>query len=112
VKRRRQSRIALETTYDTSQIRLPGRPDGRRGTNVERRVKLRHEDQALEVCKGIVLGFYRAEHRGFELLEYAEDSPSELASHAVEIWRRRGRHCTFPRNFVEKYTPNWAWLVR
>jgi hypothetical protein len=80
--------------------------------DLERRVKLRHEDQALEVCKGIVLGFYRAEHRGFELLEYAEDSPSELASHAVEIWRRRRRHCTFPRNFVEKYTPNWAWLVR
>jgi hypothetical protein len=80
--------------------------------DLERRVKLRHEDQALEVCKGIVLGFYRAEHRGFELLEYAEDSPAELASHAVEIWRRRRRHYTFPRNFVEKYTPNWAWLVR
>jgi hypothetical protein len=29
----------------------------------------------------------------------------------VEIWRRR-RHYTFPRNFVEKYTPNWARLVR
>ena len=47
--------------------------------DLERRVKLRHEDEALEVCKGIVLGLYRAEHRGFELLEYAEDSPSELA---------------------------------
>jgi hypothetical protein len=79
--------------------------------DLERRVKLRHEDQALEVCKGIVLEFYRAEHRGFELLKYAEDSPAELASHAVEIWRRR-RHYTFPRNFVEKYTPNWARLVR
>jgi hypothetical protein len=54
--------------------------------DLERRVNLRHEDQALDVCKGIVLGFYRAEHRGFELLEYAEDSPSELASHAAEIW--------------------------
>ena len=80
--------------------------------DLERRVKLRHEDEALEVCKGIVLGLYRAEHRGFELLEYAEDSPSELAGHAVEIWRRRRRHCTFPRDFVEKFTPNWAWLVR
>jgi hypothetical protein len=28
--------------------------------DLERRVKLRHEDQALEVCKGIVLGLYRA----------------------------------------------------
>ena len=80
--------------------------------DLERRVKLRHEDEALEVCKGIVLGLYRAEHRGFELLEYAEDSPSELAGQAVEVWRRRRRDCTFPRNFVEKYTADWAWLVR
>jgi hypothetical protein len=80
--------------------------------DLARRVKLRHEAEALEVCEGIVLGLYRAEHRGFELLEYAEDSPSELAGQALEIWRRRRRDCTFPRNFVEKYTPNWAWLVR
>lgn len=80
--------------------------------DLERRVKLRHEDEALDVCKGIVLGLYRAEHRSFELLEYAEDSPSELAGRAVEICRRRRREWTFPHNFVEKYTPNWAWLVR
>ena len=80
--------------------------------DLERRVNLRHEDEALDVCKGIVLGLYRAEHRSFELLEYAEDSPSELAGRAVDICRRRRREWTFPRNFVEKYTPNWAWLVR
>jgi hypothetical protein len=38
--------------------------------DLERRVKLRHENEAAELCKGIVLGLYRAEHRGFELLEY------------------------------------------
>jgi hypothetical protein len=75
--------------------------------DLERRVKLRHEDEALDVCKGIVLGLHRAEHRSFELLEYAEDSPSELAGRAVEICRRR-REWTFPRNFVEEFTPNWA----
>jgi hypothetical protein len=58
------------------------------------------------------LGLYRAERRSFELLEYAEDSPSELAGRAVEICRRRRREWKFPRNFVEEYTPNWAWLVR
>jgi hypothetical protein len=52
------------------------------------------------------LGFYRAEHRGFKLLEYAEDSPSELAGHAVEIWRGRRRDWALPRSFVEKYTPS------
>jgi hypothetical protein len=80
--------------------------------DLERRVKLGHEDEAVEVCMGIVLGLYRAEHRGFELLEYAEDSPSELAGRAVEIWRRRRRKETFPRDFVEKFTPKWEWLAR
>ena len=80
--------------------------------DLERRVKLRHEDEATELCKGIVLGLYRAEQRGFELLEYAEDCPSELAGHAVDIWRRRRRHCTLPRAFIEKFTPDWDWLVR
>jgi len=74
--------------------------------DLKRRVTLAHEDEAAEVCKGIVLGLYRAEHRGFELLEYAEDSPSELAGRAVEIWRRKRRNYRFPRNFVEKFTPD------
>jgi hypothetical protein len=80
--------------------------------DLERRIKLGHDDEAAAVCKGIVLGLYRAEHSGFELLEYAEDSPSELAGRAAAIWRRRRRDCDFPLNFVEKFTPKWEWLVR
>jgi hypothetical protein len=80
--------------------------------DLERRVKLRHENEAVELCKGIVLGLYRAEHRGFELLEDAEDCPSELAGHAVDIWQRRRRNYALPRTFVEKFTPDWDWLVR
>jgi hypothetical protein len=80
--------------------------------DLERRVKLRHEDEAIELCKGIVLGLYRAEQSGFELLEYAEDCPSKLAGHAVDIWQRRRRNCTLPRTFIEKFTPDWDWLVR
>jgi hypothetical protein len=80
--------------------------------DLERRVKLGHEDEATELCKGIVLGLYRAEQRGFELLEYAGDCPSELAGHAVDIWRRRRRNCALPRTFIEKFTPDWEWLVR
>lgn len=80
--------------------------------DLERRARLRHENEATELCKGIVLGLYRAEQRGFELLEYAEDSPSEFAGQAVDIWQRRRRNCTLPRTFVEKFTPEWDWLVR
>jgi hypothetical protein len=42
--------------------------------DLERRVKLRHENEATELCKGIVLGLYRAEQRGFELLSFGYES--------------------------------------
>ena len=80
--------------------------------DLERRVKLRHEDEATALCKGIVLGLYRAEQRGFELLEYAEDGPSELAGQAVAIWQRRRRNVSLPRRFIETFTPEWDWLAR
>jgi hypothetical protein len=80
--------------------------------DLERRIKLRHEDEATELCKGIVLGLDRAEHRGFELLEYAEDCPSQLATHAVNICQRRRRNGALPRIFIQKFTPGWDWLVR
>jgi len=76
-----------------------------------RRIRLRHEDEATELCKGMVLGLYRAEQRHFELLEYADDCPSELAGRAVNTWQRRHRQRALPRAFVEKFTPRWHWLV-
>jgi hypothetical protein len=79
--------------------------------DLERRVTLRHEDEATAVCKGIVVGLYRAEQRGFELLEYAEDGPSELAGLAVATWQRRRRNVSLPRTFVETFTPDWDWLA-
>jgi hypothetical protein len=78
--------------------------------DLERRVKLQHEDEATEICQGIVLGLYRAEQRGFELLEYADECPSQLASRAVDKWRGR-RQATLPRTFVQKFTPDWDWLL-
>ena len=80
--------------------------------DLERRVKLRHEDEATALCKGIVLGLYHAEQRGFELLEYAEDVPAELAGQAVAIWQRRRRNVSLPRTFIETFTPEWDWLAR
>lgn len=82
------------------------------GTSSPQRRLGKRSKRQTELCKGIVLGLYRAEHRGFELLEYAEDCPSELAGHAVDIWQRRRRNYVLPRTFVEKFTPDWDWLVR
>lgn len=80
--------------------------------DLERRVKLGHEDEATALCEGIVLGLYRAEQRGFDLLEYAEDGPSEFAGKAVAIWQRRRRNVSLPRTFIETFTPEWDWLAR
>ena len=80
--------------------------------DLKRRMALRHRDEAAEISKGIVVGLYRAERHGFELLDYAEDCPSELAGNAVEIvWRRR-RGARLPRSFIEKFVPEWDWLSR
>lgn len=79
--------------------------------DLTRRTRLRHEDEATELCKGIVLGLYRAERRGFELREYADDCASELAGRAVAILQRRRRQHALPRAFVQKLTPQWTWLV-
>ena len=80
--------------------------------DLDRRMKLGHEDEAFEICKGIVLGLYRAERSGFDLLEYAEDCPSELAGRAVEIWRRRRRKFSFPRSSSKHSRPSGSgWLA-
>ena len=79
--------------------------------DLERRIKLGHENEALEISKGIVLGLYRAERDGAELFEYAVDCPSEFAGQAVELWRRRRRALTFPPEFAERSTPEWDWLL-
>jgi hypothetical protein len=74
-------------------------------------VKLRRDADAHEVCGGIVAGLYRAEQRGLELFEYAVDSPAELASHAVGLWRGR-RTVGLSPEFLERYAPEWDWLLR
>ena len=79
--------------------------------DLERRVELRREVEALQVCSGIVAGLYNAERSGFELHQYAEDAPAELASRAVSIWSRRRRQHALSRQFVEKFTPDWDWLA-
>lgn len=37
--------------------------------DLKRRMALRHLDEATEIAKGIVVGLYRAERHGFELLD-------------------------------------------
>jgi hypothetical protein len=81
--------------------------------------------EALEVCKGIVLGLYRVHKTPTELAEYAPEFPGEHAAWVVDIWRaggdedkaaRRarplaGRGPAVPQDFVKQSVPQWGWLI-
>jgi len=82
------------------------------------------EAEALEVCKGIVLGLYRVRNRaGDEFLGWAPDFPEERAAWTVKLWRaggdeqkiatqsRGGKRPALPQDFVKQYVPEWDWLM-
>ena len=75
---------------------------------------------AFEVCKGVVLGLYRAHiGRGTDVLEYAPDFPLESATDAAELWRTKsGDRATKSvptadrlREFAEEHLPDWSSLL-
>ncbi len=56
-------------------------------SDIKRHLDLGLEAEALEICKGVVLGLYRLrEGRCGELLKLAPEFPVEAAAYAVEIW--------------------------
>ena len=83
--------------------------------DLRRRLDLRLGDEALEMCKGLVLGCYRLEHEGGgELLEYASEFPAETAAYAVESWRDGSgglKRTVLPGDFVEQFVPEWADMI-
>lgn len=78
--------------------------------------------EALETCKGIVLGLYRLDRsKDADLLEWAPDFAAEAAGDAVEIWLRGGggremaaksararKREGFPEDFIARFVPEWA----
>jgi len=59
--------------------------------DMQRHLELGLEAEALEICKGLVLGCYRlSERAGGDVLGWAPDFPAEAASHALEVWYRGG----------------------
>lgn len=89
---------------------------------MKRHIQGGREREALEVCKGILLGLYRLRHeKRDEFLGWAPDFPEETAAWTLETWRTsrskgqargRGRRkpAAFPEDFVDRYVPEWAWL--
>jgi hypothetical protein len=59
--------------------------------DLKRHLELGLEAEALEICKGLVLGCYRLSQRaGGDVLGWAPDFPGEAAGHALEVWYRGG----------------------
>jgi hypothetical protein len=95
--------------------------------DIKRRIKLGLEADALEVCKGTVLGLYRvARSGGGPVAEWAPDFPAEAAGNAIATWlgpgkgkrpdgsgpkRKERKRPPFPREFVEKKVPEWAEMI-
>lgn len=90
-------------------------------SDLKRQMKLGLEMEALEICKGILLGLYRIrDTRSDEFLGWAEDFPAEAAADAVRVLaggkqrvasgpRRARPH--FGEEFVDKHLPEWSDLI-
>ncbi|OGP87286.1 MAG: hypothetical protein A2Y95_06250 [Deltaproteobacteria bacterium RBG_13_65_10] len=92
--------------------------------DIKRRIELGLETEALEICKGVLLGLYRVEHGKSEgLLEYASDFPAEAAGGAIEAWRTgdrgkkparagaRRKRPVFPQEFIDRFVPEWRDMI-
>ena len=85
--------------------------------DMKRHLELGLEAEALEICKGLVLGCYRlSERAGGDVLGWAPDFPGEAAGNALEVWysgaddpknrqRGGGKRPSLPPDFLSLYSP-------
>ena len=83
--------------------------------DMKRYLELGLEEQAQELCQGILLGLYRV-RRGCnnDILGWAEDFPGEAAGNVIEVWSKTGaaerpRSRQLPCSFVAEHIPEWEW---
>jgi len=92
--------------------------------DMKRHLSLGLEQEAFEICKGIILGLYQLkDDTGGEFLDWAPDFPAEAAGDAVTEWlteaRKGARDPKGQRNriallqeFVEVHVPEWEWISK
>ena len=92
--------------------------------DMKRQMELGLEAEALEICKGVVLGLYHVrDKKGSEFLGWAPDFPDETAAFAIETWwvggdskktvarTRLQRRRAFPQEFIVEFVPEWDSLI-
>jgi len=92
--------------------------------DMKRYLGLGLDDEAFEVCKGIVFGLYQChDESGDEFLSWAGDFLAEASGSAVDDWigaRRQGptsgaskaNRARQLREFVMEHVPDWQWISR
>jgi hypothetical protein len=91
--------------------------------DMKRDLELGLEMEALEICKGLVLGCYRlSEREGGDVLGWAPDFPAEAAGNALEVWyagtddpkksrdQRRNKCPSLPPDFLN-LVPKWIPMI-
>ncbi|MGH9451984.1 MAG: hypothetical protein ACRD11_15850 [Terriglobia bacterium] len=90
--------------------------------DMKRHLELGLEAEALEICKGLVLGCYRlSEREGGDVLGWAPDFPAETAGSALEVWFtgtdgpegsavRRKKRPPLPPEFLNQ-VPKWIPMI-
>lgn len=92
--------------------------------DMKRHLGLGLYEEALEICKGIVLGLYQCRvANGDEFLGWASDFPAEAAGNTVADWiaaDKRGASSSqhvpnrvlLLRKFVDEHVPEWKWISK
>jgi hypothetical protein len=90
-------------------------------SDLKRHLELGLYREALEICKGVVLGLYRLRRAsGHEFLEWAEDFPTEAAADALRILAGNGEKLPvrggrpgphIDEDFVNGKVPEWRELI-
>jgi hypothetical protein len=86
-------------------------------SEMKRFLELGLEEQAREVCQGILLGLYRVRKgANNEVLDWAEDFLPESAGDALDAWMSAAKADGAPRRlssaFVKKNLPDWDWVLK
>ncbi len=91
--------------------------------DMQRRLSLGKEDEALRIAQGMLLGLYRVRGEACNAaLQEATDFAEEMAASVLDEWSRGGldaraarrARCptrVLPPDFVEKHVPEWGWLL-
>jgi hypothetical protein len=90
--------------------------------DMKRHMELGLEAEALEICKGMVLGLYQlSERKGGDVLGWAPDFPAEADGNALEVLyagagdpkshdTRRKKHPPLPPDFLS-LVPKWIPMI-